>query len=563
MLVSKSGWLLLSFFAVVAVLALWNELPAKLRDWQQQSANAKQVAVDFANRVPDLEREARHAAQVADDEIVRLKSASDAQLVLAESTIVQKRSEAQRRLLDETGLAWALAQGDTDKIVASYKARYIELPLLDRTAGLITLRRANWRDKMAHETWLDSLGRDISRHIEKIAEFNARRTALKVWQQEAEKQRRTPACEMAPFLPGCSLVRDIRQRTVELRRDRPILRNERVRLEASKAVRKVLILHPEQVADSAAIVASATKTYHAKVQSLSNIAGGYTLNQASAALKRYGWLAFWIVLSSVLLPILYKLFAFLIIAPLAPQARPVQLGPTGPPMSTSASGMSVEVSIHTDSELLLRSGLQSSGADIRGDDKWVLDWRMLFTCVAAGLINLQRLRSDGSDLVGVIGVDNDHRVAAITVPAGGAVVLHPRALLGVVKLRGQPLVITRPWRVRWLISWITTQFRYIVFHGPCTLIVQGRGGVQEDDPARGRMINKRLTLGFDAGLAYGAARSASFLPYLRGQASLFNDRFEGVGRYLYEQRAAGSGKGSVWGRGLKGIGDAVLNALGI
>jgi hypothetical protein len=78
-----------------------------------------------------------------------------------------------------------------------------------------------------------------------------------------------------------------------------------------------------------------------------------------------------------------------------------------------------------------------------------------------------------------------------------------------------------------------------------------------------RAINKRLVLGFDAGLAYGAARSGSFRPYLFGQASLFDDRFSGAGSYIYEERPAGLGKRSIWGRGLKGIGDAILSALGI
>ena len=81
-----------------------------------------------------------------------------------------------------------------------------------------------------------------------------------------------------------------------------------------------------------------------------------------------------------------------------------------------------------------------------------------------------------------------------------------------------------------------------------------------EDAANGRMINKRLTLGFDASLAYGAARSPSFFPYLFGEESLFNDRFSGDGRYLYEQRPTGSGKGKLWGRGLKGLGDAALSA---
>jgi hypothetical protein len=221
------------------------------------------------------------------------------------------------------------------------------------------------------------------------------------------------------------------------------------------------------------------------------------------------------------------------------------------------------VPIDGDSELLLRSGLQSSPSDIRGDDKYLLDWRMPFSCIAAGLVNLQRLRTDQPDHLVVTGTDEAHRVALIKVPEGGAIVLQPRALLGILKLRSRRVVIQRPWRLGWLISWVTAQFRYIVFHGPCTLIVQGRNGVKIEDSGGGRMINKRLTLGFDAGLAYGAARSASFLPYLRGQASLFNDQFMGEGRYIYEQRGEVTPRGGLWGRGLKGLGDAALSALGI
>lgn len=51
--------------------------------------------------------------------------------------------------------------------------------------------------------------------------------------------------------------------------------------------------------------------------------------------------------------------------------------------------------------------------------------------------------------------------------------------------------------------------------------------------------------------------------YLFGQARLFDDRFSGAGSYIYEERPARLAKGSIWGRGLKGIGDAILSALGI
>ena len=233
-------------------------------------------------------------------------------------------------------------------------------------------------------------------------------------------------------------------------------------------------------------------------------------------------------------------------------------------LNASESQTSVDVPLDTDTELLVRSGVQSVSSDIEGRDVIFLKKRMALTCIAAGLVNMQRLRAARQDYVTVTAPDEEHaEVALINIPEGGAVVLQPRALVGVLKRRSDTLRIDRPWRFNFLISWVTFQFRYVVFHGPCSLIVQGQRGVRVEDAANGRMINKRLTLGFDASLAYGAARSPSFFPYLFGEESLFNDRFSGDGRYLYEQRPTGSGKGKLWGRGLKGLGDAALSAFGI
>ena len=77
-------------------------------------------------------------------------------------------------------------------------------------------------------------------------------------------------------------------------------------------------------------------------------------------------------------------------------------------MVASEEGMSVIVPLGSDHELLLRSSLQSSSGDIRGDDRWVLDWRILLSCLAASLVNLQRLRSDPPDYVTVLGTDETH-----------------------------------------------------------------------------------------------------------------------------------------------------------
>ena len=555
MLASKAGWLLLSFFLIVTVLAVWNELPSKWRIWQKDAANAQFIAKSLTDSGPVFNDRARKALQDAKDEVDKIENASSAKLGEAKNDIARRREAAQAKILTGNEIAWAAWTGKADKITESYQAEYVDLPLLDRADRFIALRLGNLN-------LVDTSRRLREEYNRKVTVFNAEFHTREDLKQRAG-QFRYWGCTRFKFRPGCQLVRDVRNLDKDLELKHKELRRDAAILDGSQRATREAAHLGEKVADGEEIIARASINYSAQAQDWSKNANTYARNQASAAVSRYGWQAFRIVFLAALLPILHKLFAFFIIAPAAARAQPVLLRSTRAKIIASESGISVDVPLALNSELLLRSGLQSSASDIRGGDKLVLDWSIVFTCMAAGLVNLQRLRSDRPDHVVVTGSDIEHRVIAIEVPAGGAVVLQPRALLGVVKLRGQRLVITRPWRINWLISWITAQFRYIVFNGPCTLIVQGCNGVRVEDAAHGRMINKRLTLGFDAGLAYGAARSTSFLAYLRGQASLFNDRFTGEGFYLYEQRAAGSGKGSIWGRGLKGIGDAMLNVLGI
>ena len=319
------------------------------------------------------------------------------------------------------------------------------------------------------------------------------------------------------------------------------------------------------VQDASAIAHRSQAAFTTEAERITYAAGDQTWNTARAWLRTYGVAAFWIVLGATLAPPLWKLFSFIVVAPFVARARPIRLSPPGQPLASSTSYGALTVAIERDTELLLRSQAQSAASDLKGRDVTMLSWPMFFTCIAAGLVNLQRLCGDRRDHVTVTATTDGFEVALLEVPAGGAVVLHPRALVGVRKRRADTLRVTRPWRLWSLASWLTFQFRFVVFHGPCALIVQGRRGVHVDyaGPAPGRMINSRLTLGFETSLDYGSARSASFLPYLRGEASLFNDRFAGDGCFIYEQRPSIAGRGTIWGRGLNGLKDAVLKAFGI
>ena len=83
-------------------------------------------------------------------------------------------------------------------------------------------------------------------------------------------------------------------------------------------------------------------------------------------------------------------------------------------------------------------------------------------------------------------------------------------------------------------------------------------------PRPGRGINQAATIGFSAGLAYSVRRSEAFGPYLMGRQRLFNDSFDdGPGCYVYEVTPRAANRGGIWGRGLRGLGDAALRIFGL
>ncbi|HET9694969.1 MAG TPA: hypothetical protein VFP48_11335, partial [Steroidobacteraceae bacterium] len=157
-------------------------------------------------------------------------------------------------------------------------------------------------------------------------------------------------------------------------------------------------------------------------------------------------------------------------------------------------------------------------------------------------------------------------VAVIELPVDAAMVVQPRSVAGVVQPVGRPVVITRHWRLGTLHAWLTLQLRYLVFHGPCHLILKGCRGVRAEQPDwdSPRIINQAATIGFSANLDYRNTRCETFISYLRGKEDLFNDLFAGgPGRFVYEEMPAGRRTAGLTGRGLEGFVDATLKVFGI
>jgi uncharacterized protein (AIM24 family) len=282
--------------------------------------------------------------------------------------------------------------------------------------------------------------------------------------------------------------------------------------------------------------------------------------------------ALWILVGIILTPIAIKAFFYYVLAPLAARFPPIRVVETADASMPEArdSAVSIPFDIAEGSEILVHPDyLQSSSQPAEKRTQWLLNRSVPFSSIASGMFFLTRIRpTDGHPTRVVVSSQNDAfgEIGAIHLPEGASIVVQPRSLAGVVKRADIPVRITRHWRVSSLHAWLTLQLRFLVFHGPCDLILKGCRGVRAEapDPKRPRMINQASTIGFSANLDYHNTRCETFISYLRGKEDLFNDLFGGEqGVFVYEEMPAGGRKTGLTGRGLEGVVDAALKVFGI
>lgn len=281
------------------------------------------------------------------------------------------------------------------------------------------------------------------------------------------------------------------------------------------------------------------------------------------------WLA-GVLLVAASSTVLFRVVWYFAVAPWVARRPPVRLLPAGSSTATPVarpSAVSQVVTLQPGEELLVHARfLQSIASGARMRTRWLLDLRYPLTSLAAGLAAMTRIRTDAPAdfVVSATGADAFSEIAELVLPEGCAMVLQPRCLVGIVQRRDRPLRITRHWRLRSLHAWLTLQLRFLVFHGPVTLLVAGARGVRVERARDDRAINQSATLGFTADVAYSQVRTPTFFPYLSGRQALFDDRFAGEGGvFAYEESVGyGRGRGPV-GRQLEGLADALLRILGI
>jgi hypothetical protein len=250
-------------------------------------------------------------------------------------------------------------------------------------------------------------------------------------------------------------------------------------------------------------------------------------------------------------PPLARIFAYTVFAPFVSGRAPVLLGPVTevfPEITTSRSSMDLTLA-PGDTLWVKEKFLQSSDEGLKKRTKSVLDWGMPLTCVAAGLTELVEMLNQTKDVTYRATFSSQENpnteLVLVTVPPGTSLVMRPSFLAGAVGLGGGKVLIRRHWRLFTMQSWVTGQFRYFEFAGPCRLLVSGSRGVRAEvlsaeagNPSPARRTNQDATIGFTPGLAYRPVRAETFWAYFRGMNPLFDDLFEGEGVFLCQETSA-------------------------
>lgn len=286
----------------------------------------------------------------------------------------------------------------------------------------------------------------------------------------------------------------------------------------------------------------------------------------------------WIVIALALYfigPTLGKIALYFLVAPLIARGRPVRLQREASSLpQVSGSQPATELSLRRGERIWVKEKfLQASDEGLRRKTRYLLDWRIPLTCAATGLVELVELRSESdgpADRRLTLSQHGDphSELAVVDLPEGASIVLRPSFLAGVVVAGDRRLKIRRRWQLfRWQ-AWVTLQFRFFEFAGPCRLVVAGSRGVRvealgERDGAEppARRTNQDATIGFTPGLEYRPARAETFWSYYRGMNPLFDDLFSGRGIFLCQQVAVGGDAkrarkfwSGVWGGAMKVFG---------
>ncbi len=261
-----------------------------------------------------------------------------------------------------------------------------------------------------------------------------------------------------------------------------------------------------------------------------------TFDRVFHAIKRWGP-AFSLVIGVVLLgPFVWRSIAYFLLAPLARGAPPIQLAPERAPggASAAAPARSLQLRVPPGETFYFRPGCVQQRRDAATGSKWARFPLSPLVTSAGKLFGLTCVRAESaarSATVVLSNSDPDVYFTVLEMRDHPGFVLHPRHIVG---LSGGIGVRTR-WQIwRWH-ALLTGQFRYILFYGTGSLVLQGTGGVVADSGADNpSKIEASAVAGFDSRASYATTRTEQSLAYLFGNVPLMDDQFTGPVIFLRE-----------------------------
>ncbi len=288
-------------------------------------------------------------------------------------------------------------------------------------------------------------------------------------------------------------------------------------------------------------------------------------------LRELAFHALLILAALILIPLLWKVLAFYVIAPIAHSSQPILLGADVSGMGEitfTGSQPAQRISLGEGEVMVTKVDyLQGSMGNFEKRTQWLMDWHYPFSSIAAGLHILTRIRNTGGGDGQVTLSPHENateELAVIGVPEGKAMVIRPHYLVAVTHPLGKPPRIRSRWVFGKLHAWVNLQFRHLLVEGPARLVFSAQRGVQVEEvlpSLPGRRVNRNLTAAFSPHLNYSPKRAETFVAYLRGKNSLFDDFFQGSG-HVIQQQATG-GKTNPAARIWQGVFGAVGKVFGI
>lgn len=250
------------------------------------------------------------------------------------------------------------------------------------------------------------------------------------------------------------------------------------------------------------------------------------------------------VVLAMLMPFAIRILFFSVLAPIAARRPAIRLLPDSAPMvpDDGHSAVSLDVVVPHGWELLVKQGyLHRAPLGAKPSTRWLLSFRQPVASFIRKLTFLTRYRDVPDQALATISVGNEPfaEVTLLKLTEGQACMLQPRLIVAVLQPVGRPIRITGHWRLVSLQAWLTVQLRFLVFHGPATLVLKGARGLHMVAADHDLDLPADHVVGFSANLSYGVTRAATFQPYFFGREALLRDAVRrGPGIVVLEEAPA-------------------------